>query len=248
MIALRNRKELEIMREAGRISAEALRIGGEAVVPGATTAHICNVITRYIKSQKATPSFLGYGGFPAGACVSVNNEVIHGLPGGRVILEGDIVSIDVGAHFRGYHGDNAATFAAGKISAEARRLLDETRESLYRAIAAAVSGKRIGDVSNAVQTYAESKGLGVVKAYVGHGIGREMHESPEIPNYGKPGHGPRLAPGMVLAIEPMVNAGSGEVYDAEDGWTVLTTDGSLSAHFEHTVAITDNGPVILTLL
>lgn len=236
------------MRAAGIISAEALRIGGEAVKPGATTAQVCGAITRYIKKQRATPSFLGYGGFPAEACISVNNEVIHGIPGGRVILEGDIVSIDVGAKYNGYHGDNAATFPAGKISPIAQKLLDETRASLFKAIEACAAGRRIGDISWAVQSHIESVGLGVVKEWVGHGIGREMHESPEVPNYGKPGRGPRLAAGMVLAIEPMVTTGLGDTHTMADGWTIITNDGSLSAHFEHTVAITENGPVILTLL
>jgi methionyl aminopeptidase len=248
MITLRSRQELEKMRAAGVISAEALRIGGEAVKPGATTAQVCAAITRYIRKQHATPSFLGYGGFPAEACISVNDEVIHGIPGGRVIREGDIVSIDVGARYQGYHGDNAATFPAGKISPLARKLLDETRASLFKAIAQCCSGKRIGDVAWAVQNHIESAGLGVVKEWVGHGIGREMHESPEVPNFGEPGRGQRLAAGMVLAIEPMVNTGLGDTHTAADGWTILTDDGSLSAHFEHTVAITENGPVILTLL
>ncbi len=236
------------MRAAGIISAEALKIGGEAVKPGVTTAQICAAMAKYIKKQNAIPSFLGYGGFPAEACISVNNEVIHGIPGPRVLREGDIVSIDVGAQYRGYHGDNAATYAAGEVSAEAKKLLKETGESLKKAILAVKAGARVGDVSWAVQSHIESVGLGVVKAWVGHGIGREMHESPEVPNFGNPGRGPRLAAGMVLAIEPMVNYGSGETLTAEDGWTIISTDGSLSAHFEHTVAVTDNGPVILTLL
>jgi methionyl aminopeptidase len=209
---------------------------------------VCAAITRYIRKQHATPSFLGYGGFPAEACISVNDEVIHGIPGGRVIHEGDIVSIDVGAKYQGYHGDNAATFPAGKVSPLAQKLLEETRASLYKAIAQCCSGKRIGDVAWAVQHPIEGAGLGVVKEWVGHGIGREMHESPEVPNFGDPGRGQRLAAGMVLAIEPMVTTGLGDTHAAPDGWTIVTNDGSLSAHFEHTVAITENGPAILTLL
>lgn len=236
------------MRVAGRISAEALRVGGEMVKPGVTTAQINKAIHNYIKSQNAIPSFLGYGGFPASACISVNNEVIHGIPGERVIHEGDIVSIDVGAIYQGFHGDNAATFAAGKITAEAQKLMDETRASLYKGIAAATATARVGDVSWAVQSHVEQFGYGVVEAYVGHGVGREMHESPEVPNFGKPGRGPRLAAGMTIAIEPMINIKGSGIKIASDNWTVLTASGSLSAHFEHTIAITDSGPVILTEL
>ena len=236
------------MRVAGRISAEALRVGGEMVRPGVTTAQIDRAIHKFILSQKAIPSFLGYGGFPASACISINDEVIHGLPGSRVVAEGDIVSIDVGAIYDDFHGDNAATFAAGSISPEAQKLLDVTRESLEKGVARALRDGRIGDISEAVQRHAESFGYGVVRKYIGHGIGHEMHESPEVPNFGKAGHGPRLVPGMTIAIEPMINAGAPDVFVAKDKWTVLTADHSLSAHFEHTVAITENGPVVLTAL
>ncbi|MCL2034285.1 MAG: type I methionyl aminopeptidase [Oscillospiraceae bacterium] len=246
MIALKNKSELSKMRDAGRISAEALKIGGEAVKPGITTGEIDRIIHKYLKSQNAIPSFLGYGGFPKSACISVNNEVIHGVPGRRVIQDGDIVSIDVGAIYGGFHGDNAATFPAGKISKSAEMLLKETMESLLKAIKAASPGARVGDISWAVQSYVEQFGFGVVRKYVGHGIGREMHESPEVPNFGSPGKGPRLAAGMTLAIEPMINEGGGDVKVLQDGWTVVTTDGSLSAHFENTIAITENGPLILT--
>lgn len=246
MIMLKNKSELELMRAAGRIAAQALRAGGEAVRPGVSTAQIDKVIHAFITSHGAIPSFLGYGGFPASACVSVNDEVIHGIPGERVIQSGDIVSIDVGALYEGFHGDNAATFAAGEISDEAKLLLKVTEESLYKGIEAARRDARIGDVAHAVQTHVEAFGLSVVRSYVGHGIGREMHESPEVPNFGRPGRGQRLAPGMVLAIEPMINAGGWQVTVAPDKWTVRTVDGSLSAHFEHTVAVTENGPVILT--
>lgn len=248
MIALKNKSELEMMRIAGRISAQALAVGGEMVKPGVTTGEVNSAIHKFIKSQNAIPSFLGYGGFPASACISVNNEVIHGIPGSRVIREGDIVSIDVGAIYQGFHGDNAATFAAGSISQQAQRLLDITQECLARAIRAATCQARIGDISHAVQSWAEQNGCGVVRTYVGHGIGRQMHESPEVPNIGTAGRGPRLIAGMTLAIEPMINLGTGDIRVLADDWTVVTADGSLSAHFENTVAITESGPVILTAL
>lgn len=246
MIVLKNSSELTLMRVAGRISAQALQVGGEMVRPGITTGQIDRKIKQFILSQDAIPSFLGYEGFPASACISLNDEVIHGIPGDRVIREGDIVSIDVGAIYKGFHGDNAGTFAAGEISPEARQLLEVTQASLEKGIEAAVDGNRIGDVSYAIQRHIEPYGYGIVRKFVGHGVGREMHESPEIPNWGTPGKGPRLAAGMTLAIEPMINGGTWDVKVMPDGWTVKTKDGSLSAHFEHTVAITDNGPVILT--
>ena len=247
MILLKTRSELEIMRVAGRISAQALRLAGEMITPGVTTAQIDKAIHKFILSQGATPSFLGYGGFPASACISVNNTVIHGIPGGQLITGGDIVSVDVGACYKGYNADNAATFAAGNISPAARALMDATEQSLYKGIAAAVLGNRVGDISSAVQTFVEALGYGVVRSYVGHGVGRQMHEAPEIPNFGRAKSGPRLAAGMTLAIEPMINMGSGDVKVLPDGWTVVTADGGLSAHFEHTVAVTENGPVILTV-
>lgn len=246
MITLKNKTELELMRIAGRISAQALALGGEMACPGVTTGQIDAAIQKFIKSQNAVPSFLGYNGFPASACISVNEQVIHGIPGNRELVEGDIVSIDVGALYKGFHGDNAATFAVGKISADAQRLMDVTKESLYRGIEAAVKGNRVGDVSNAVQTYVEQHGMGIVREYVGHGVGRKLHESPEVPNFGRAGHGARLASGMVIAIEPMINFGGDAVRSLSDGWTVVTADGSFSAHFEHTVAITDHGSLILT--
>lgn len=234
------------MREAGRISARALELGGKAVKPGVTTAQIDKIIHDYIISTGAKPNFLHYGGFPASACISVNDVIIHGIPDHRVIHEGDIVSIDTGAVYKGWHGDNAATFAAGKISEEAQKLMDVTKESLRLGIAAAQAGARIGDISSAIQTYAEANGFSIVREYVGHGIGNDMHEDPEVPNYGHPGRGPRLIPGMVLAIEPMINAGEPQVRQMPDGWTVKTRDGSLSAHFEYTIAITAKGPIILS--
>ena len=246
MVILKPASAIKKMREAGRLSALALKVGGEAVRPGVTTAEIDKAIYDFIMSQGATPSFLNLYGFPASACISVNDELIHGIPGNRVIKEGDIVSIDVGACLDGYHGDNAATFVAGEASEEAQKLLDVTKQSLYKGIEMAVVGNRVGDISNAVQTYCEERGYSVVREFVGHGIGRSVHEDPEVPNFGAAGHGPRLVNGMCIAIEPMINAGTRFVSTDSNGWTVRTKDGKLSAHFEHTIAITDNGPIILT--
>ena len=247
MIVLKTGRELKIMREACRISAEALKLAGNAVQPGVTTAEIDRIAEKYILSQGAVPNFKNYNGYPATACISINNEVIHGIPSvKRVIKAGDIVSIDLGAKFDGYHGDNAATFACGDISDEAKRLIDTTRESLYKGIAAAVSGGRLGDIGYAIQQSVESRGYSVVRDFVGHGVGTNLHEAPEVPNFGTRGRGIRLMPGMTLAIEPMINAGRSDVKVMPDGWTVLTKDGSLSAHFEHTVAITPDGPQIMT--
>ena len=246
MVILKPASAIKKMREAGRLSALALKVGGEAVKPGVTTAEIDKVIYDFIMSQGATPSFLNLYGFPASACISVNDELIHGISGNRVIKEGDIVSIDVGACLDGYHGDNAATFVAGEASEEAQKLLDVTKQSLYKGIEMAVVGNRVGDISNAVQTYCEERGYSVVREFVGHGIGRSVHEDPEVPNFGAAGHGPRLVNGMCIAIEPMINAGTRFVSTDSNGWTVRTKDGKLSAHFEHTIAITDNGPIILT--
>ena len=247
MIVLKTNRELALMREACRISAGALRVAGEAVQPGVTTEEIDRIAYEYIIRQGAKPNFLNYNGFPATACISINDEVIHGIPSKkRVIREGDIVSIDLGATINGYHGDNAATFAAGKISPEAERLINTTRESLYEGIKAAVAGGRIGDISAAVQRYCEERGFSVVRDFVGHGIGTKLHEDPGVPNYGTPGRGVRLLPGMTLAIEPMINMGGYEVRQLSDGWTIKTKDAGLSAHFEHTVAITNDGPKILT--
>lgn len=246
MIIIKNEREIEAMKEACRISAGALKLAGEAVEPGVTTAEIDKLAYDYIKSQGAEPNFLGYGGFPGTACISINNEVIHGIPGHRKIKNGDIVSIDLGAKIGGYNGDNAATFAAGDVSKEAKRLMEATEQSLYEGIKKAVAGNRIGDISHAVQQYVEARGYSVVREYVGHGVGASLHEEPEVPNFGRPSHGPRLIPGMTLAIEPMVNLGEPEVRVLKDKWTVVTRDGSLSAHFEHSVLITSDGPVILT--
>ncbi|MDF3004632.1 MAG: pepM [Oscillospiraceae bacterium] len=248
MVILKTKEELQLMRKAGAITAAALHAGGAAIKPGITTREVDRVIHDYIVRCGAKPSFLGYGGFPASACISVNDEVIHGIPGSRVICEGDIVSIDVGAKIGGYHGDSAYTFACGKISPQAQALLDGTQNALENGIAQAVVGNRIGDISAAVQNTVEPLGYSVVREYVGHGVGKDLHEAPEVPNYGNAGHGVRLAAGMVIAIEPMINAGAWAVRVLDNDWTVVTRDHSLSAHFEHTVAITPDGPVILTRL
>ena len=246
MIAIKNSRELRAMKEACIISARALQLAGKAIEPGVTTGEVDRIVRQYIEGEGATPSFLGYGGFPASACISINERVIHGIPGKRVIHAGDIVSVDVGACLNGFHGDNAATFAAGEVSSEAQALMDATRESLYEGIRAAVAGGRVGDIGAAVQRYVEVRGYSVVRQFVGHGVGTSLHEDPSVPNFGTPGRGPRLLPGMTLAIEPMINAGTGDVRILGDGWTTVTKDGRLSAHFEHTVAITADGPVILT--
>ena len=249
MIVLKTGRELNIMKEACRISAGALQTAGKAVEPGVTTAEIDRLAEEYIRSQGGEPNFKNYEGYPATACISINNEVIHGIPSSkRKLRAGDIVSIDLGAKFDGYHGDNAASFACGDMSPEAKRLMDATRESLYEGIKAARAGGRIGDIGHAVQAYVEARGYTVVRQFVGHGVGTHLHEAPEVPNFGTPGRGVRLIPGMTIAIEPMVNAGGAGVEVQPDGWTVLTKDGSLSAHFEHTVAITADGPKIMTLI
>ncbi|QAT50830.1 type I methionyl aminopeptidase [Caproiciproducens sp. NJN-50] len=248
MIVLKTARELKIMRQAGRIAANALKAAGAAVEPGVSTWEISRVARRVIEGEGAAPTFLGYGGYPASACVSVNNVVIHGIPSKKhLIKEGDIVSIDVGATFEGFVGDNAFTFPCGRVSPEAQALMKTTRESLYEGIRAAVAGNRLGDVGSAVQQYAEARGYSVVRDFVGHGVGAKMHEDPSVPNYGTPGRGVRLLPGMTIAIEPMINQGVKEVEVLEDGWTTVTADGKLSAHFENSIAITPNGPVILTI-
>ena len=247
MIVLKTTRELGLMKQACIISAQALKLIGEAIEPGVSTAELDKLAEDFIRSQGATPNFKGYAGYPAASCISVNDQVIHGIPSAsRKLKSGDIVSVDLGALFEGYNGDNAATFACGDISAEAKRLIDTTRESLYEGINMARAGGRVGDIGAAVQKYVEARGYSVVRDYVGHGVGTSLHEAPEIPNYGISGRGIRLLPGMTIAIEPMVNAGGHKVKVLPDGWTVLTADGSLSAHFEHTVAITADGPQIMT--
>ncbi len=248
MIITKSAAEIEIMREAGRVSARALRLVGEAARVGATTAELDEIAEEAIRAGGGVPAFKGYHGYPATICASLNSEVVHGIPSAtRVLSVGDVLSVDVGAIVDGYYGDNAATFAVGAVSEEATRLLDVSRRSLQAGIAQAVPGQRLYDISHAVQTVAEAGGFAVVKEYVGHGIGRSMHEEPQIPNYGPAGKGPLLKQGMVLAIEPMINAGAAAVRSLDDGWTVETVDGSLSAHFEHTIAIGADGPLILTL-
>lgn len=235
------------MKEACVIAAGALKAAGEAVEPGVTTEEINRIAHNFITKSGAIPTFKGYSGYPAATCISINDEVIHGIPSKkRIIKAGDIVSIDVGATFNGYVGDNAATFAAGDISPEAQRLCDTTRESLYEGIRMAVAGGRIGDIGSTIQRYCEERGFSVVREFTGHGVGKQMHEDPSVPNFGTPGRGVRLLPGMTIAIEPMINMGGAGIRQLPDGWTIKTRDGSLSAHFEHTVAITSDGPVILT--
>ena len=247
MIVIKNGQELACMRQACKITAAARALAGEMVRPGVSTKAIDKAVHDFIVSQGAKPSFLHYNGFPASSCISVNSTVIHGIPGNYVLREGDIVSIDVGAYYKGFHGDCAATFACGAISTEAKRLIDVTRESFFQGIAQAKRGNRVSDISHAIQTYVESNGFSVVRSYVGHGVGAQLHEEPEVPNFGAPGRGPRLIPGMTLAIEPMVNEGTYDVKILKDHWTVVTVDGKLSAHYENTVLITDGEPEILTV-
>ncbi len=248
MISIKSAKDLEKMRRAGAITAGSLIAAGNAIHAGMSTKELDKVVHNYITSHGAKPSFLGYAGYPGSACISVNDTVIHGIPSPNIKLhEGDIVSVDVGAYIDGFHGDSTKTFRVGKVSEEAERLLASTEESLMLAIEMAKPGVRIGDLSSAIQEYNESRGFGVVREYVGHGVGAELHEEPEVPNFGRAGHGPRLLPGMVIAIEPMITLGKPAVRTLSDGWTVKTRDGSLAAHFEHTIAITPEGAVILTL-
>ncbi len=250
MIVIKTKAEIELMAEAGKIVAEALSRAEEVVRPGMTTAELNAAVEKVILSHHAKPSFKGYRGFPASCCISPNEVVVHGIPSGKTVLkDGDIVSVDVGAYYKGYHGDAARTFPVGKISDEAQRLIDITKECFFRGAAKAVSGSRIGDVGAAVQEYAESNGCGVVRELVGHGVGKNLHEAPDVPNFGRAGHGVRLVKNMVIAIEPMITAGGYKVsFDERDGWTVRTVDKSLAAHYENTVVVTDNGPVYLTLV
>lgn len=247
MIVLKTRREIEQMRQSGRIVAEVLDILAERVAPGVTTAELDRLAETECLKRKAKPAFKGYGGFPFSICASPNEKVVHGFADSKPLVEGDILSIDFGVVYGGFYGDAAVTLSVGRISAENERLIRVTRESLDEAIRAAGSGGRLSDLSHAVQSYVEREGFSVVREFVGHGIGRQLHESPQVPNFGRPGQGARLKPGMVLAIEPMINAGRPEVKVLADGWTAVTIDGRPSAHFEHTVAITDNGVEILTL-
>ena len=247
MVSIKSSTDLAKMREAGQIAGRALKLAGESIKAGMTTKALDKIIHDFIVGCGAIPSFLNYGGFPGSACISINNEVIHGIPSHKKrIAEGDIVSVDVGAFYNGFHGDTCATFAVGKISEEAKELLKGTEESLYEGIRAAQVGARLGDVGHAVEEYCSSRGYGIVRNYCGHGIGRDLHESPEVPNYGKEGHGQRLVAGMTFCIEPMINQKGDGIKVLRDGWTVITESGSLSAHFEHAIAVTPSGPVILT--
>ena len=247
MITIKNERELQSMRKACKITAEARALAGKMVRPGVTTEQIDKAVHDYIVGQGAKPSFLNYHGFPASTCICVNNVVVHGIPSSYVLKEGDIVTVDVGANVEGFHGDCAATFACGVISTDAQRLIDVTRDSFYAGMRKAVKGNRVSDISHAIQTYVESNGFSVVRDFIGHGIGRQLHEQPDVPNFGTPGHGPRLLPGMTLAVEPMVNIGAYDVRVLKDGWTAVTADGSLSAQYENTVLITDGEPEILTV-
>jgi methionyl aminopeptidase len=248
MIYLKSNTEINIMRISGRIVAETLLKLEEIIKPGITTGYLDSVAEEYIKGSGAIPSFKGLYGFPATLCISINEEVVHGIPGDRVLMEGDIISVDCGALYQGFHGDAARTFSVGKISSEDQKLIDVTKQSFFEGLKFAVIGNRIGDIANAIQTYVEPFGYGIVRDYVGHGIGREMHEEPSVPNYGTKGRGPKLAKGMTIAIEPMVNLGTYAVTEKSDNWTVVTLDGKKSAHYENTIAIMDNGPEILTLI
>ena len=248
MIAIKNEHELSCMRQACKITAAARALAGEMVRPGVSTKEIDKAVYDFIVSQGAKPSFLNYHGFPGSTCISVNSTVIHGIPGSLVLQDGDIVSVDVGAFYKGFHGDCAATYPCGTVSAEAQKLIRVTKQSFFEGIRFAKRGHRVSDISHAIQTYVESNGFSVVRTFVGHGVGAQLHEEPEVPNFGTAGRGIRLVPGMTIAIEPMINQGKASVKNMSDGWTVKTSDGKLSAHFEHTIAITSDGPLIMTRL
>ena len=246
MISLKSPREIECMRRAGRLTAQARALAGSLVRPGVTTHEIDTAVRKFIESHGAKPSFLGYGGFKGSACISINEEVIHGIPGPRKLKEGDIVSVDVGAYLDGFHGDCAATFPCGEVSPEAMELIRVTEQSFWEGIKLARAGNRVFDISHAVQQYVESHGCSVVRDFVGHGVGAKLHEAPEVPNFGPAGHGPRLQPGMTIAVEPMVCAGDWHVKVLKDGWTTVSADGSLTAHYENTILITDSEPEVLT--
>ena len=247
MISLKSPREIECMRRAGRLTAQARALAGSLVRPGVTTHEIDTAVRKFIESHGAKPSFLGYGGFKGSACISINEEVIHGIPGPRKLKEGDIVSVDVGAYLDGFHGDCAATFPCGEVSQEALELIRVTEQSFWEGIKLARAGNRVFDISHAVQQYVESHGCSVVRDFVGHGVGAKLHEAPEVPNFGPAGHGPRLQPGMTIAVEPMVCAGDWQVKVLADKWTTVSLDGSLTAHYENTILITEDGPEILTV-
>ena len=249
MIVVKTTREIQKMQDACTLSARALKLAGEMVEPGVSTKEIDAAVKKFIEGEGGIPSTLGYNGYPASTCISVNSVVVHGIPSKKTILkQGDIVSIDIMAGMHGYHGDNAYTYPCGDVSDEAKALLKATEESLYEGIKAAVAGNRIGDIGSAVQRYVEPRGYGVVREFTGHGVGTKLHEDPSVPNYGTPGRGPRLIPGMTIAIEPMITLGDYKVRILDDDWTAVTVDGSLAAHFEHTVCITPDGPRIMTLL
>ncbi|KAB2329632.1 type I methionyl aminopeptidase [Cytobacillus gottheilii] len=248
MIICKTEREIAIMREAGRIVALTHEELKKHIAPGITTKELDRIAESFIKKHDAFPSFKGYNGFTGSICASVNDELVHGIPGDRVLKNGDIISIDIGAKYNGYHGDSAWTYAVGRIDDDTKRLLDVTEQSLYTGLKEAIPGERLSNISHAIQTFAESNGFSIVREYVGHGIGQDLHEEPQIPHYGPPNKGPRLKPGMVLAVEPMVNAGSRYVKTLADQWTVVTVDGSRCAHFEHTIAITETGYEILTVI
>ena len=246
-IIVKSPRQIEFMREAGKITAGARSIARQAIAAGVTTAEIDREVYNFITKSGATPSFLNYGGFPGSACISVNEELIHGIPGKRIIRNGDIVSVDVGAKIHGFHGDCAGTYPCGEVSEETKRLIEVTRQSFFEGIKYAKAGNRLGDISAAIQEYVERHGYSIVREYVGHGIGANLHEDPSVPNYGTKGRGPRLVKGMTLAIEPMVNMGAAAIRVLDDDWTVVTKDGSLCAHYENTILITDGEPEILTM-
>ncbi len=246
MITLKSPREIEILRESNRIVAQILASLRDSIRPGITTRELDRLAEKLTRDKEATPAFKGYNGYPATLCVSVNEEIVHGIPGPKRLREGDLVSLDMGVRYRGYYGDAAITVPVGKVNQRARKLLQVTKEALKRAIEVAVPGNRLSDISYAIQSYAEGEGFSVVREFVGHGIGKQLHEDPQIPNYGPPHRGPFLKVGMVLALEPMVNVGTWRAELLSDGWTAVTADGSLSAHFEHTIAITDDGPLILS--
>ena len=248
MIIIKNNKEIALMREAGKLVGETLLLIEEKVRPGITTAELDRIAEEFITKHGAKPSFKGLYGFPASLCISVNEQVVHGIPGGYVLKDGDIISVDCGVQAKGFHGDAARTFAVGNISEEAKKLIDVTEKSFFKGIEYAKVGNRLTDISHGIQSYVEANGFSVVRDFVGHGIGRVVHEDPDIPNFGKPGRGPKLAVGMALAIEPMVNIGNYKVKTLKDNWTVVTSDGSLSAHYENTIVILPDGPEILTLI
>ena len=246
-IIVKSPRQIQFMREAGKITAGARSIARQAIAAGVTTAEIDKEVYNFITKSGATPSFLNYGGFPGSACISVNEELIHGIPGKRIVRNGDIVSVDVGAKIHGFHGDCAGTYPCGEVSEETKRLIAVTRQSFFEGIKYAKAGNRLGDISAAIQEYVERHGYSIVREYVGHGIGADLHEDPSVPNYGQAGRGPRLVKGMTLAVEPMVNAGAAAIRVLDDDWTVVTKDGSLCAHYENTILITDGEPEILTM-